>query len=295
MREGWRTGRRTRVGWWGRGAVAGAALASFALMAQAQLTDAGAFEKSDHVRLVVKRAAPNEVTLYAQLTNCTEVTITLALALTNAVASEPLPVTVDAAGLTFFKLVTVRVANSSREWSYSGSYAWQYGRRGAAAESESVYDLPYSEGVYAVSQAGFGERTHTPGSGSEHAIDWAMPVGTVVCAARAGTVVALRSDSTVGAKSPNFVASSNFVVIRHEDGTFAEYGHLRRNGVLVWLGQAVKSGGVVGFSGSSGYSSGPHLHFCVFQTIDGSRRRSISVRFRTRSGRVETLVEGMVY
>jgi len=53
-----------------------------------------------------------------------------------------------------------------------------------------------------------------------------MPVGTVVCAARGGTVVALRQDSTLGAKSPKFVSAGNFVVIRHDDGTFAVFQNI---------------------------------------------------------------------
>jgi len=272
-----------------------AALAMWAGAARAQLEDEGAFETCEDVRVVARWDAPGVVRLAAYLTNCTEVTITLDLALTNAVASAPLPLTADSAGRTVFELVTLRAANPRRRPQFSGSFVWQYGRRGAGEDAGHVYELPYREGAYRVSQGGFGEHTHAPGSGAEHAIDWEMPVGTVVCAARAGTVVALRGDSTVGAKSPKFIFSGNFVVLRHSDGTFAEYGHLRRNGVLVWLGQEVGCGGVIGFSGSSGYSSGPHLHFSVFQNVDGRRRRSIPVRFRTREGRVETLVEGQVY
>lgn len=270
-------------------------LALRAAAALAQADESDVFAARDHVTIIARRVAANAVKLYAQLTNCTEVTITAELALTNAVASAPMPLTVDSEGRTFFELVTVRAAGRGQDWSYNGHYTWQYGRRGEVVVSDAVYELPYNEGAFLVSQADFGERTHKAGSGSEHAIDWAMPVGTVVCAARAGTVVALRSDSTVGAMSPNFAGSSNFVVIRHEDGTFAEYGHLRRNGVLVWLGQEVKSRGVLGFSGSSGYSSGPHLHFSVFQNIDGHVRRSIPVRFRMRSGRIDAVRAGEVY
>lgn len=73
--------------------------------------------------------------MYALLTNCTEVTPKLSLALTNAVASEPLPLTVDSRGRTFFELLTVRAESPAGEWGYGGQYAWQYGRRGVTSRA----------------------------------------------------------------------------------------------------------------------------------------------------------------
>lgn len=261
----------------------------------AQGTDAGSFEQSSCVRLVAVRESPVAAKVYAKLTNCTEVTLTLTFALTNAVASEPLPLTVDSAGRTFFELVTIRADDRGRAWGYGGHFCWQFGRRGDVPVGTNTYDLPYRRASYRVTQAEKGSLTHTQGSGAEYAVDWAMPLGTVVCAAREGTVVALRQDSTVGVMNPKFANYGNFVVIRHDDGTFAEYGHLKRKGVLVWLGQRVKSRDVIGLSGGTGYSSGPHLHFGVFQTVDGQVRKSIPVQFRTKGGRVETLKAGEAY
>lgn len=268
--------------------------ALFALPSQAQLTDTGPFEKDGNVQIIAVRTTPDTAKVYAQLTNCTEVTLELTLSLTNAVASAPTPLTADSEGRTFFELATIHATGGVGAWGYGGQYCWQYGRRGAVEEGPLVCDLPYKSGSYRVTQSGLGE-THTEGSGSENAIDWAMPVGTVVCAAREGTVVSLRQDSTLGVKNPKFISSGNFVIIRHDDGTFAEYGHLKRKGVLVWLGQRVSSGAVIGFSGGTGYSSGPHLHFCVFQNVDAQTRRSIPLQFRTKSGTVETLKNGQDY
>ena len=267
----------------------------FAPRVFAQVADADAFEKNDNVRLVAVREGPSVAKVYAQLTNCTEVTVTLVLTLTNAVASEPLPLTVDSMGRTSFELVTIHGAGRGAAWGYGVGYYWQYGRRGDGVISKTVYDLPYRHGSYRVTQGEMGSKTHTRGSGSEYAIDWAMPIGTVICAAREGTVVALRQDSTVGVMNPKFASYGNFVLIRHEDGTFAEYGHLKRKGVLVWLGQHVARRGVIGLSGGTGYSSGPHLHFGVFQNIDGQTRKSIPVQFQTKEETVETLKAGNVY
>jgi murein DD-endopeptidase MepM/ murein hydrolase activator NlpD len=50
-----------------------------------------------------------------------------------------------------------------------------------------------------------------------------------------------------------------YVDIQHADGYLTRYGHLSR--ILVSLGQTVGQGDVIGASGSTGYSTGPHVHF----------------------------------
>jgi murein DD-endopeptidase MepM/ murein hydrolase activator NlpD len=122
-----------------------------------------------------------------------------------------------------------------------------------------------------------------------------MPVGSRVCAARDGTVVALRQDSDVGGPEEKYEVCANYVVVEHEDGTFAEYCHLKKDGVLVALGQKVKCNEPLGSSGNTGRSTVPHLHFAVFCTIDGGNRRTIPVQFVTKTGEVETLKEGDTY
>ena len=54
----------------------------------------------------------------------------------------------------------------------------------------------------------------------------------------------------------------NGVVIDHQDGTFSHYAHLRDNPLVSW-GQTVTQGQLLGYVGSSGCSSGPHLHFAI--------------------------------
>ena len=122
-----------------------------------------------------------------------------------------------------------------------------------------------------------------------------MPTGTRACAARDGTVVAFRQDSAVGAPREKYENAANYVVVQHDDGTFAEYLHLKQNGVAVSLGQKVKAGETLGFSGSTGFSSEPHLHFAVFQTVDGQTRRTFPIWFETKPGKVESLKENKDY
>lgn len=97
----------------------------------------------------------------------------------------------------------------------------------------------------------FGRRNLGMGTASFHrAIDIAAPMGTPIRAARAGTVTyAGWSDQGYG----------NLVKIRHYDGAETWYAH--QSEVLVSVGQTVEQGEVVGRVGSTGLSTGPHLHF----------------------------------
>ena len=87
---------------------------------------------------------------------------------------------------------------------------------------------------------------------SVHAgLDIRAPFGEKIAAANAGRVV-LASDLYLGGKT---------VIIDHGLGVFSSYGHLSK--LLVRRGEAVKKGQAVGLCGSTGRSTGPHLHWSV--------------------------------
>jgi murein DD-endopeptidase MepM/ murein hydrolase activator NlpD len=93
-----------------------------------------------------------------------------------------------------------------------------------------------------------------------YAIDFEMPIGTPLIATRAGKVVAVQDKFADGNDRD---LEENFVMVQHMDGTVARYIHLKHGGVLVKLGEEVKQGQRIAFSGNTGQTGGSHLHFDV--------------------------------
>ncbi|GGT12721.1 M23 family metallopeptidase [Streptomyces griseoviridis] len=89
--------------------------------------------------------------------------------------------------------------------------------------------------------------------------DFAVPTGTDVLAAHGGTVV--KAGGNGAGDGP---AYGNAIVIKHGNGTYSQYAHLSR--IDVKIGQVVKTGQHIALSGSTGNSSGPHLHFEIRTT-----------------------------
>ncbi|MEV0180687.1 M23 family metallopeptidase [Streptomyces sp. NPDC050625] len=89
--------------------------------------------------------------------------------------------------------------------------------------------------------------------------DFAVPTGTEVVAAHGGTVV--KAGGNGAGDGP---AYGNAVVIQHGNGTYSQYAHLSR--IDVKIGQVVKTGQHIALSGSTGNSTGPHLHFEIRTT-----------------------------
>ncbi|MEU6927566.1 M23 family metallopeptidase [Streptomyces sp. NPDC046385] len=89
--------------------------------------------------------------------------------------------------------------------------------------------------------------------------DFAVPVGTPVKAAAAGTVV--KAGPNGGGDGP---AYGNAIVVKHANGTYSQYAHLSK--IKVNIGQQVAAGQQIALSGNTGNSSGPHLHFEIRTT-----------------------------
>ncbi|QOD62194.1 M23 family metallopeptidase [Polaribacter haliotis] len=137
----------------------------------------------------------------------------------------------------------------------------------SAQEYDTLYNygLPFLKGKrYKVLQAQNTNFTHK-GAGSKYAIDFKMNVGQEICAIRGGVVVKTKSDSNKGGSSKKYLKEANIIFVFHNDGTFAQYAHLKKDGVLVKVGDTIKKGQVIGYSGNTGMSTEPHLHFVVYK------------------------------
>lgn len=147
-------------------------------------------------------------------------------------------------------------------------------------DSSFAYALPYEKGnAYLLIQGYMTLFSHK----GEWALDFKMKKGTKVCAARSGVVVATRDDSNTGGLNIKYISEGNHVVVRHDDGSYANYWHLEQYGVLVHPGDSVRQGQAIGLSGNTGYTAFPHLHFEVTSAPTVGRHQ-IPTRFRTKKG-----------
>ncbi len=109
---------------------------------------------------------------------------------------------------------------------------------------------------------------------SRYAVDFDVPDGTPVVAARGGVVTDVVMNFTKGGLEPQYDGKANLVRIEHDDGTMALYVHLAPASAVVRIADRVVAGQPLARSGHTGYASGPHLHFVV-QINEGFRLVSI--------------------
>lgn len=187
-----------------------------------------------------------------------------------------------------------RVASSS-QWSAAMSRAEvQLGRIGADHDDGYLYRLPYgSEVSFPIIQGYAAKLSHR---GVERfTVDFGMPVGTPVHAARDGVVVLVEDSHDSGCASEECGRYANFVVVLHSDGTTGEYFHLERDSVHVRVGERVARGQRLARSGNTGFSTAPHLHFGVYRTGPDRSTESLAVRFQTRRGAISMPRSGAHY
>jgi len=131
-------------------------------------------------------------------------------------------------------------------------------------DSNYVYRLPFADDEsYRVTQA-FNSRYSHKGW-QNYSIDFAMCEGSPVYAARGGVVVDFKKDSNLGGRNSKYAKYTNYLIIYHDDGTFSGYLHLQKNGVTVDVGDIVNEGDIIAYSGNTGWTGGPHLHFMVYK------------------------------
>ncbi len=154
------------------------------------------------------------------------------------------------------------------------------------------YDLPFEKGSSCkLWQGYFGSFSHQ----TERALDFSMPDGSNIVAARDGVVVSVVQSNTQSCPNKSCLKYNNFVNVYHSDGTFVSYCHIQFQGSKVKVGDKVKQGDVIALSGHSGFTSGSHLHFACF--LPGlTERRTVETYFKIDDGsEVSNLQEGETY
>lgn len=223
-----------------------------------------------------------------------EVTMTFDLGLVNLKSDVQFPYTTTLPPRQVTEAFTISPVDPGAKWEYSYTNYYKLGSQCARHDDSWVYQLPYAPGEkFKVTQGYNGKYSHK--GSNQYAIDWQMPEGTLVHAARGGVVARVKDDSDKGGASIEFDWYNNYVLIRHDDGTLGHYCHLKKGSCLVKVGQTVAAGDIIARSGNTGFSSGPHLHFCVFKTKSGRERVSIPVQFQTAADKATTLASGRAY
>jgi len=150
-------------------------------------------------------------------------------------------------------------------------------QNGVEYDTSRAYYLPYMDGTeWPLRQGYYGGELDENGRGNIYknshegdlALDFLMPTGTPVLAARAGEVTdsvdtnlfyqACTNDRSICA------GRNNLIRIEHTaDGSQGEYLHLNPGGSCVEVGDVVSAGDIIGYSGHTGFSFTPHLHFGI--------------------------------
>jgi murein DD-endopeptidase MepM/ murein hydrolase activator NlpD len=173
------------------------------------------------------------------------------------------------------ELAVLEIIDPGKKSSFSMGATYLLGNAIHSPNHNGIYRLPYQKGsTFLMSQGFDGAFSHK----GKNALDFTMKTGTQVCAAREGIVSEVIDKYSNGCNDPSCLYEANTITIYHKDGTFADYAHLKKNGSAVRPGDQVLAGQVIGFSGNTGYSSGPHLHFEVYY-FDHENKISIPIMF----------------
>ena len=173
-----------------------------------------------------------------------------------------------------------------RGWRYALSYRYSLGEPTARHNTQALYYPPFaSYRKFQVSQAFNGKFSHTDLQ-NKYAVDLSMPEGSEVHAARAGIVMNLENDYFKGGTDKQaYKARANSIRVLHDDGSMAVYAHLQVDRAQVYAGMRVEAGQLIAYSGNTGFSSGPHLHFAV-QVNQGMNLVSVPFGFSNNQGKV---------
>lgn len=114
-----------------------------------------------------------------------------------------------------------------------------------------------------------------------HAVDFLMPDGSKVLSPRGGRIIQVKDDSNRGGPNQEFENDLNYITIAHGANEFSQLCHLGYKQALVKEGEEVFEGQLIAYTGSTGWTYEPHLHFMVFQPTKENEWgfQSVKIRF----------------
>ena len=147
---------------------------------------------------------------------------------------------------------------------------------------DTVIALPYPKNkTHTVLQGNKTTFTHKY-EYNKYAVDFKMNIGEEISAVYNGVVVAVLDQYNIGGANSRYQPYGNYIMLYHKDlGTYSEYFHLKFNGSLVKIGDEVKQGQIIGYSGNTGHSTEPHLHFNYSKPHKKEGLISIPIRFNS--------------
>lgn len=148
------------------------------------------------------------------------------------------------------------------KWYINYFYSSHIGITEHTHDDSAIYLLPFKpQATFKMTQGYNSLSTHE--EETIYSLDWGLPIGTDIYASRGGRVIGTKHDSNEGGPSSSYGSKANYIWIEHNDKTVGVYLHLMKDGVFVHEGDYVEAGDLVGKSGNTGYTHGPHLHFHV--------------------------------
>lgn len=180
------------------------------------------------------------------------------------------------------KLIGYKIVNKKKKTDLKSSTWSNYGNTTLKTyDTNFKYNLPFENGTtFKLSQGYNGKLSHQ----NKSQLDFTMPIGTKLTAVRGGKVVRVVDVNNKHCPTDACKKYNNYIDILHDDGTFAEYVHIKRKGAKVKVGDTVKKGQLIALSGNVGWSTGPHLHFSVFK--QGMRKRTyVKTKFKINDGK----------
>jgi murein DD-endopeptidase MepM/ murein hydrolase activator NlpD len=236
-----------------------------------------------------QRSTENGIGLVAQNTFFAPIQLAFRLSETqNMASSTPREGLIVLPARSQVPLLTVGKAVPDADLRFETEFQFLPGEPGAEHRPLQPYRLPYALSTAATVSQAFPDTITHGDPASQYAIDFVMPIGTHVFAARDGVVIEVASDFFENGTDVKDAPRANIVRVLHDDGTMSLYGHLNWNSIRVVPGQHVARGEYLADSGNTGFSTGPHLHFVV-QRNRGGALVSVPIEFAGPGGAALTV------